>query len=58
LSENVKERDTQRDIGVKGGNIMMYLKEGESESVDCIELARDRDQWQAPVNKAKNLSNS
>jgi hypothetical protein len=33
----------------------MYLRERGWDGMDWIDLARDRDQWRAPVNTAMNL---
>lgn len=38
-----------------GNNIKMYVKEIEREDVGWINLAKDRDRWQAAVNTVKNL---
>jgi hypothetical protein len=36
-------------------NIKMDLREIGWDGVDWIDLAQDRDQWRAPVNKVMNL---
>jgi hypothetical protein len=40
---------------VGGDNIKMDLREIVWDDVDWIELAQDRDQWRALVNKVMNL---
>jgi hypothetical protein len=46
------------DLGVDGGNIKIDLKKIGYEYVDWIQLASERDQWQALVNMVKNPSGS
>jgi hypothetical protein len=56
LSENLKGGDQTEDVGVGGGdNVRLYLREIRWQSVDCIHLARDRDQWRSVVNTVMNL---
>jgi len=53
---NLGERDHLGDPGVDGrNNFKMDLKEVGWRGMDWIELAQDRDNWQARVNVVMNL---
>ena len=52
----MKERDYLEDPGVDGeDNIKLDLEEMGYGGMDWIELAQDRDRWQALVNAVMNL---
>jgi hypothetical protein len=51
LSVNLKERDRSEDLGVDGRKIGW-------ETVECMHLALDRDQWRALVNTVNEPSGS
>jgi hypothetical protein len=52
-----EKRDHLEDLGVSGKkNIKMDLQEVGWGIIDCIDLAQDRDSWQALVNAVMNLA--
>jgi hypothetical protein len=55
-SENLKGTDHPANLGVRSRIILelIFGKKGE-ESVDCINLAQNRDQWRALVNTVMKL---
>jgi hypothetical protein len=55
FNENLKERDHLEDIGIGGRIFKKALLEMGWKGVECINLAKDRDQWCAFVNTVMNL---
>jgi hypothetical protein len=56
LSEDLMERNHQRDLGVVGKIILERIsKKWGGEDVDWIHLAQDRDQWRDFVKREMNF---
>ena len=54
--ENLRERDRLGDPGVDGRIILRWIfRKWDVGAIDWIELAQDRDRWQALVNAVMNL---
>ena len=54
--ENLRERDRLGDPGVDGRIILRWIfRKWDVGVIDWIELAQDRDRWQALVNAVMNL---
>ena len=53
--ENLRERDHLEDPDVDGRIILRYLQEVGCEGMDWIDVAQDRDRWEALVNAVMNL---
>ena len=51
----LRERDHLEDPDVDGRIILRYLQEVGCEGMDWIDVAQDRDRWEALVNAVMNL---
>jgi hypothetical protein len=51
----LNERDHLKDKGVDGRIILTWIFSKWNRDMDWIDLAQDRDRWQAPVNAVMNL---
>ena len=52
---NLREGDHLEDIGLRGRIILKWIFKKMGWGVDWIDLAQDRDEWRAVLNKAMNL---
>jgi hypothetical protein len=52
---NLKERDHLTDPGIDGRIILRWILRKCERDMDWIDLAQDRDRWQALVNAVMNL---
>jgi hypothetical protein len=52
---NLRESDHLEEPGVDGNIILRWIFEKLNGGMDWIDLAQDRDRWQAVVNAAMNL---
>jgi hypothetical protein len=53
--EDLMKRNHFEYLGVDGNDIKMGLQEVRLRSMDCIDLAQDRDRWRAVVGAVMNL---
>ena len=52
---NLRERDNLEGLGVDGRVMLKWISKKWDGSMDWIDLAEDRDRWQALVNAVMNL---
>jgi hypothetical protein len=52
---DLRERDHLQDLGIDGRIILKWISNVGMGSVDWIDMAQDRDRWQALVNTGMNL---
>jgi hypothetical protein len=55
VRKTLREGNTGKTLEKMAGNIRTDLRETESEGVDWLHLAQDRDKWRALVNTVMNL---
>ena len=52
---NLRERGPLEDVGIERNTILKWIFKKWFGGVVCIDLAQDRDTWQAVLNAAMNL---